>query len=313
MTAAPRLPQTHERVHPGDAARLKVAVGIATAGRAGMVLKAVGLLTNQLRRPDAVFVCAPAASDVAGIAERFPTSFILCGPRGLTRQRNVILEAAGNRADVLVYMDDDFLPGRAYLQETLSVFARNPDVVMTTGHVIQDGIRGPGLDFDKAMAHLAGYDEEPLAAEDIRDVYNGYGCNMAVRLAVASMHGVLFDEDLPLYGWLEDVDFSRRIAKYGRVVAVPNARGIHLGTKSGRQSGVRLGYSQIANPIYLVRKGSYSWRRALYLASRNVAANLRGMISPEPYVDRAGRARGNLVALADVVTGRLSPLRILSL
>ena len=312
MTAAPGLSATCERPH-ADVAPLRIAVGIATTGRAEMLLKTVGLLGHQLRSADAILICAPVASDVTGIAERFPTVRIIVGPRGLTRQRNAIWEAAAKNADVLLFIDDDFLPGRAYLQETLSVFAGNTDVVMTTGHVIQDGILGSGLEFDKAVAQLAGHGEELFRPDAIKDVYNGYGCNMAVRLAAASAHDVRFDEDLPLYGWLEDVDFSRRIAKYGRIVAIPGAKGIHLGIKSGRQSGVRLGYSQIANPYYLAQKGSCSWQRGLYLASRNVAANFRGMINPEPYVDRVGRASGNITALADLITGRLSPLRILSL
>jgi GT2 family glycosyltransferase len=62
---------------------------------------------------------------------------------------------------------------------------------------------------------------------------------------------VMFDERLPLYGWQEDVDLSRRLAAFGTVVKVPAARGVHLSVKLGRNSGVRLGYSQIANPLYL--------------------------------------------------------------
>ena len=33
-------------------------------------------------------------------------------------------------------------------------------------------------------------------------------------------------------------------------------RGVHLGNKRGRVSGLRFGYSQIANPIYLLQKGT---------------------------------------------------------
>jgi GT2 family glycosyltransferase len=311
MNASFSLLEPRERL-PDRRTRPRIALGIATAGRADTLCKTLNLLWGQLRFPDAVFVSAPTASDVRGLAGCFPTNSITLGHRGLTRQRNVILEMAREKADVLVFIDDDFLPGRAYLQETLAVFADNPDVVMTTGHVLQDGIRGPGLDFDNALAELARYDRQ-ACSEEIRDIEDGYGCNMAVRLAVASEHGVRFDEDLPLYGWLEDVDFSHRLAKYGRIVAVPRAKGIHLGIKRGRQSGVRLGYSQIANPYYLARKGSLSRRRGFYLVSRNIAANLGGLIKSEPCIDRAGRFSGNLKALADLIMGRISPLRILSL
>ncbi|GLS31371.1 Glycosyltransferase, GT2 family [Mesorhizobium albiziae] len=311
MDASFSLREPRERPPRRDI-RPRIAVGIATTGRADTLCKTLNLLSDQLRFPDAVFISAPTAADVKGVAACFPTSTITLGHRGLTRQRNVILEMACEKTDLLVFIDDDFLPGRAYLQETLAAFADHPDAVMTTGHVVRDGIRGPGLDFDSALAELTRCDQQ-TCSEEIRDVEDGYGCNMAMRLAVASAHGVRFDEDLPLYGWLEDVDFSHRLAKYGRIVAVPRAKGIHLGIKRGRQSGVRLGYSQIANPYHLARKGSVSWRRSFYLASRNIAANLFGLIKSEPYIDRVGRLTGNVKALADLAKGRISPLRILSL
>ena len=48
-----------------------------------------------------------------------------------------------------------------------------------------------------------------------RPTFSGYGCNMAVRLAPMREHGLRFDERLPLYGWQEDVDLSRRLAAFG--------------------------------------------------------------------------------------------------
>ena len=80
------------------------------------------------------------------------------------------------------------------------------------------------------------------------------GCNMAFRLPTARAAGVEFDEALPLYGWLEDVDFSRRMAPYGKIISWPNCRGVHMAVKRGRTSGVKLGYSQVMNPFYLWRK-----------------------------------------------------------
>jgi hypothetical protein len=74
-----------------------------------------------------------------------------------------------------------------------------------------------------------------------------------------------------------------------------------------------LGYSQIANPVHLVRKGTFTFRRALFQMARNVAMNLCFSFTPEPYVDRRGRLRGNLTALKDLVLGRVHPERILTL
>mgnify|MGYP001826870013 FL=1 len=132
-------------------------------------------------------------------------------------------------------------------------------------------------------------------------------------MSVVAAYELWFDEDLPLYSWLEDVDFSRRMARYGTLVKSGAMRGVHLGTKTGRTPGVRLGYSQIANPVYLLRKGSMTARHVLEMTSRNMLSNLVHSVRPPRYADFRGRLKGNLIALADLVRGRVSPDRILDL
>src|SRR3546814_13479492 len=132
---------------------------------------------------------------------------------------------------------------------------------------------------------------------------------MASRLAPVREAGLLFDENLPFYGWLEDVDFSRRLASQGRIVRWNLCRGVHMGVKRGRSPGKRLGYSQIANPVYMWRKGTLTASRACAQMGRNLAANFVKIIMPEPWVDRGGRTRGHLLAPTDLLRGRTPPGR----
>ncbi len=156
-------------------------------------------------------------------------------------------------------------------------------------------------------------DGKPRAC-GLRPVFSGYGYNMAVRLAPMRQHGVHFDERLPLYGWQEDVDLSRSLAAFGAVVLIEAASGVHLGVKLGRGSGIRLGYSQVANPLYLFgKRHGYPLGRALARIARNIAMNVVRSPWPEPYVDRRGRLQGNVIALGDLVAGRMAPERILKL
>ena len=137
---------------------------------------------------------------------------------------------------------------------------------------------------------------------------------MAVRLAPMRAHGLRFDERLPLYGWQEDVDLSCRLAEFGCVLQIDAACGVHLGAKSGRGSGLRLGYSQVANPLYLCgKRRGYPFRRAIAHITKNMAMNIVRAPWPERYVDRRGRLRGNLLALRDLTLGRMVPERILDL
>lgn len=232
----------------------------------------------------------------------------MLAPRGLTRQRNAVLAAIAD-CDLVVFFDDDFLPAPGWLAAAEAVFAGHPDVVAATGHVVADGVKGPGLSAEHGRQLLRA-DPGAAAGEALVPVYNAYGCNMALRLALMRAHGLTFDEALPLYGWYEDVDLCRRLARHGRIVRIPQAAGVHLGTKAGRTAGVRLGYSQMVNPVYLARKGSYGWVRAVRSMARHLAINLARSVAPEPWVDRRGRLRGNLVAIADLLRGRVMPGRI---
>jgi GT2 family glycosyltransferase len=153
----------------------------------------------------------------------------------------------------------------------------------------------------------------PIPTEQLEDVYNGYGCNMSVRMSSVHALAITFDEALPLYGWLEDMDFSRQLASAGRIVRSNLLRGVHLGHKAGRSSGVRLGYSQIANPLYMVRKGTMTRGRAYKQIGRNILANAVKTLRPEPWVDRKGRLIGNLRGAVDAVRGQLDPRQILKL
>ena len=232
------------------------------------------------------------------------------GPVGLTSQRNVLLQATD--ADIIIFFDDDFLPSCDYVKEVESLFIAHPQVVVATGLVLADGITGPGLEYSEGVRILESAGKN-LESSLLNLTYNGYGCNMAFRMGPIRKHQMRFDERLPLYGWLEDVDFSRQVSSFGEVVKVARLRGVHLGTKrSGRSPGGRLGYSQVANPLYLARKGTMHWRRALVQIGRNLLANSVHSFSPEPWVDRRGRLMGNIKAIKDLVIGKISPEKALN-
>lgn len=290
---------------------LKLAIGIATAGRREQMPLTLAQIARQRTLPHRVVVCpaGPEDYDGAGAPAIGCPLQVVTGARGSTSQRNAILEACPD-IDVLVFIDDDYYPAPDYLVQVAALFASHPDIVVATNHPVRDGASGPGIPHAEALAILAAQTPLERAAPHIKTTYGGYGCNMAVRVAPALEHGVRFDVNLPLYGWLEDIDFSRRMAAHGRIANCSSLVGVHLAVKRGRTSGLRFGYSQIANPLYLLRKGSMSARYSLRHIARNVAKNVLHFVRPEPWVDRRGRLKGNLIALGDLLLGRLDPRRI---
>ncbi len=286
---------------------MRLIVCVPTYGRPALVRQTVQRLERQTRKPDAVWVSAPDESHVEPIVSAaFPVKMAF-GARGSSRQRNRALSEFLPECDVVVFFDDDFLPADDYLENVEAAFERNSDWVVLTGDVLIDGINGRGLSYDEAVKVLDGAETVPLDRGRAQDWRFGYGCNMALR--AASIGNLRFDERLVLYGWLEDVDFTRRVGASGRIVHHSALRGVHMGNKSGRMNGMPLGYSQIVNPLYLMRKGSMTPRMAAIIMSRNVLANTARLVWPEPWIDRKGRLLGNLIAAGHVLRGRLEPER----
>ncbi len=292
---------------------MNIVVGIATAGRREVLSETLLHLTRQTRLPDAVVICPSTPEDVdeARIGTLPLKTRTVAGNKGSSAQRNAILDQA-TTADLIMFFDDDFLPRSDFLAEVERLFEREADLVVATGLVLADGIHGPGISIADAKEIL---ETDPGAQpHDVtQPAFNAYGCNMAFRVSAIAAERTRFDERLPLYGWQEDVDFCRRLAAHGRIVKSPALRGVHLGNKRGRTSGLRFGYSQVANPLYLRNKGTVGLKWALRLMGGNFAANILGSLKPQGLVDRRGRLKGNLIAFGDFVRGRLDPMRVLDL
>ncbi|OBQ71282.1 glycosyltransferase family 2 protein [Mesorhizobium erdmanii] len=290
---------------------MKLAVIIPTLGRSEQVARLLRYLGGQTRLPDEVILSAPDATHVE-LPEGcpFPVSLVF-GPKGLAAQRNTALIPSLGRFEIITFFDDDFVPAAEYLKQVEEAFIANGGWAVVMGRVVRDGATNAGLTWEDAEAALREAEGKRSDVPSVVDHVGAYGCNMSLR---SSLVGDLrFDERLVLYGWQEDIDFTSQMRSKGRVVSVTSITGVHLGIKTGRVSGERFGYSQVANAIYLIRKGSVPASFALPLMLRNIAANLAKSLWPEPYVDRRGRLRGNLRAILHVAMGRIEPEYILKI
>lgn len=299
MTAMPAMPPPP----------LRIAVIIATLGRPDMLRRIVDRLALQTRAVDRVLVSAVTPADTGDIERSSVAVETLYGPKGSCAQRNRAIDHVADHADVVLFLDDDFVLADDYVAQTMRLFEAQPAIVGATGRVIADGIMTPGYTIDHAVALIAA--DAPPAEPALTARTTLYGCNMAIRLS--ALGELRFDERLPLYGWLEDIDLTYRLSRRGRLVTCDAMVGVHLGVKGGRTSGIRFGYSQIANPLYMLRRGTIPPRLAWERMARNIVANAVRSVRPEPYVDRRGRLRGNLRAIGDLLVGRVDPERILTM
>lgn len=284
---------------------MKIAVIIASVGRPEELGRWVEHCARQTLQPSQIIY---SVSSEADLPKHFspPGALLIFGPKGLTTQRNTGLRAVDPDTDIVSFFDDDYVPSRYCFEGIARLFTACSTVVGASGQLLADGILGPGIPYDKAMALVDRFDEEYSEPElSCKPIIGTYGCNMAFRRSM--IEGIEFDERLPLYGWQEDVDFSRRLLSRGMVIQTDAFAGVHQGSKAGRTSGRKLGYSQIANPIYLVRKGSLPMAFATKLMIRNLLANVGKSLRPEPWIDRWGRVQGNWRAIVDLARGRIEP------
>lgn len=294
----------------GAEARLRVGVVVATLGRPRECETLMDCLERQSLPASVVVISAEKPADLP--ANRSEHVEVILGPRGLCAQRNRGVQAIKDRCDVIVFFDDDFLPTSTSLEGLAGLFGLHPDVVGATGRVLADGVTRGGIDLAEAQAILSRDEAKPAEALIIeRDLKAAYGCNMAFR--VSAMEGLAFDERLPLYGWQEDIDFAVQISRHGRIVQTNAMAGVHRGVTGSRTRGAKLGFSQIVNPLYLVKKGTMPRRHAAKLIVRNLIANHVKVFAPEAHIDRLGRVRGNWLGLAHVIAGRADPLKILDI
>lgn len=300
---------------------MRAHVVLATKGRPGIVARLVDDLGTQTRRPATLVLVGASEADIGEAAARAAAwlapdalaAVVAEGP-GLCRQRNAGLNVLCGETGFVAFLDDDFRPARDWLEGVGAVFAGQDDVVGVTGRLLADGINTAPLSEADAAAYLSGLRPPgpSWASGSVqRDLTSAYGCNMAFRLEAAL--SCRFDERLPLYGWQEDRDFTGQMLRHGRVVYDPGPRGVHLGASAGRTGGLRMGYSQIANPVYLRAKGTMEPRFARRFLWRALAANMVRSARRHARVDYRGRLRGNALALLDAARGRLAPERILEL
>lgn len=305
------IPTDHQPLAPSHGA-WTIAVIIPTVGRAPTIRRTVERLAQQSRRPDRVIVVGVSEADVKGVAGASPELEVHFAPAGSCSQRNHAIDLIEGQADLVVFFDDDFVPTKDYLASAEHLFRTNLEIAGAYGRVIADGARGQGITFDDALSLVEAYRPAPDQGASLAPRQGGlYGCNMVFR--AEAIDGLRFDENLPLYGWQEDIDFSFRAGLHGRLVRCSDFWGVHMGEKAGRSSGRRFGYSQIANPLYLKNKGSMPFDRAFRLMRDNFVSNLVRSFFPEPYIDRRGRLLGNIIALIDLFRRRLNPRRILEL
>jgi len=291
---------------------MNTTVIICSVNRPSTLHETISGLLKQTAQPDSIILSL--CDEISALRETKALPGVRCvlGPKGLTLQRNTAISLL--RTPYALYLDDDVELAPDYIEQMERIFAEDPSIAAASGKVVADGARGgKGIEREAAIKAVLEYrGSRACAVIKIKDFY---GCNMFVRSDV--LRTERFDERLPLYGWLEDRDFLWRCAKHGKMVRNQGAIVAHLGTRSGRTSDVRYGYSKVANPWYLWRKSVITSMPELivrYWMKTTFANIIRAIMPKQPQgANYRKRLMGNLMAYRDLVLFRIDPQNILNI
>lgn len=295
---------------------MKISVIICTINRPSVLHQTILSIKQQTLSPEQIIISTPSAEHILRETLEIPGVEWIKSHTGSAIQRNEGMQHLSPDTDLVAFLDDDICLARSYFVEMVRLFESNPQIIIASGRLLHDGGRGTRIDVEHAKNLCEEFDRDyvPDMPISYSTVNSGYGCNMAVR--VSELNGCRFDENLPLYAWLEDRDFSYRCTK-GKCppVELANAVAVHLGWRSGRVPGVRLGFSTVVNPIYLKKKsGTFSMQYiVVHYWLRCLVGNILGILTFDKDYDRWGLLKGNMLGYWHLLTGHCSPDYILRL
>ncbi len=194
---------------------------------------------------------------------------------GLTRQRNIGVKHADG--EVIYFFDDDIVLSRDFIKLMNDTFRRNPGYAGGMGNTsVSDSPDHWWASLERFYNRVflltsgagdgkfqkSGLPRYAVWTKDFRDVEILSGGLTGYRKVLFDEFS--FDESLPGYSYMEDVDFSRRVSRQYRLFYNPDACVEHLESQADRMSVRHNRKMFIFNYRYLFWK-NYRPKSRMYL------------------------------------------------
>ncbi len=221
------------------------------------------------------------------IFENLKYYMVLNQHRGLTKQRNYGINLVSKTSEIICFLDDDIVLEPNYFEELLKTYNKHPEALAVGGYIKnntkwekvtsnykplinefafdsykrKDGSRfilrkKLGLDSNELPGFLPDFSHGrsvgflPPSGE-IYEVEQIMGGASSFRKNI--FESMRFSEYFVGYGLYEDVDFSLRLAKKGKLYVNTKAQLFHYHDASGRPNKYKYGKM-------VIRNGWYVWR-----------------------------------------------------
>ncbi len=280
-----------------------VSVIIPSYGRPKILEDTVSSLLKQTVSPLEILISVVSSDDITPTTASIPSVRILYGHRGSCAQRNTGIRALDPRSAFVLFLDDDVELPTTYIEAALRAMSEREDAAVVAGTFLAERVTRERA---REIASKFKITSNGTALVESRSAFGG---NMLVRAFIAKK--IPFDESLPLYGWLEDFDWSAQAARLGKIIKSSSVAMVHLAAGTARISPKQYGYVQIVNPCYLWKKRSIRHVGELIYGhwGRTVPRNIVGCVIGANRAERMERLRGNALAFRDLFRGRCTPMR----
>lgn len=267
----------------------KISFVIATKDRPDELRTVLDCLNVQTTRPDEVVVVdggALSISEKSLGAFGFRTKYLRFQPPSAARQRNAGIEAIDEESNLIGFLDDDIVLEKNAMERMLAFWdnASNAFVGAAFNMINHPPLAAPAYKHSALAVTLGLYSKDPgkvlrsgfqtmIGTLDKTRAVDWIPTGAAVwrRFVFDSNR---FDDWYSASSYLEDLEFSYRLAKAHRLVVVAEARYYHFPARGGREHSYAFGKREVANRIYFVKKNA-----ELSLATCLLALSLRMLLT----------------------------------
>ena len=252
---------------------------------------------------------------IADVPAEFPSlkiRYIRIYPPGLSKQRNAGMDAVSEGITLAGYIDDDIVFEPGSIEAMLAFWEKaGPELGGTSFNIVNNDRRRIFLiqrlfllSGDNRGQFLKSGFEVPLWPVK-ETIWTQWLCGGATIWRRDITKEIPYDEWFEGTGYLEDVDFSSRVSQRYRLAIVGEARLLHLSYPIRKERNYLFGTWQSVNRMYFVKKHPEFSLALCYwaLVGQILFHTLLGLGTRD--TGFLMRARGNLVGLIKVLSGRL--------
>ena len=256
-----------------------IAFIIPTRNRPELLTKLIRSIRNQTIKPDQVVIVDGSDNSIEPQIRRFLLpffTFLRVIPPSLTKQRNAGVKALNEDITLVGYLDDDIILETDAVEAMLRFWEHSSDDVGGCSFNITNNPIGSRfersikkffyIDNGKDGSVLrSGYNT--IVSPVLKDTYTKWLCGGATVWRRSILEQFKYDEWFSGWAYIEDVDFSFRVAQKYRLVVLLDARVQHNPPPFNSNKRYILGKMDVMYRYHFINKHTYSSIPLFYFAT----------------------------------------------